>query len=417
MRKIRYAVIGTKGIGVLHSYLAKKHENVELVALVDIDETAVKEQANKHRVRWFTDYRDLLDAGIVDAVSIATPHHLHSEIGLACLKAGVHIFMEKPFANRVSEADAMIAAAKVNNLKIGVAHQYRTYRSPQKIKHLIEEGAIGKISRILWSWVEFRPESYYRDRWHSTWQHSGGGVLMNQASHDLDLICWLIGKPKQVSALIGNQLHKAEIEDIVCANVLFENGAFGSLQLTINQPRGYSIRQIAGDKGIVVVQDVQSLTSDRYDRILLGTYEDRLSKMAIDLGGNHDQPKTKWQTLDIKKDPNLENLIRQWDRQASQKLKEIKLLKYPSLLQRLGLLKKEDPPHHLILMDSFIDAILNGGEPIVNGENTLPTIELINAIILSALRNKTVDFPIDREEYDSLFEELSSRAIEVPIFR
>ena len=196
------------------------------------------------------------------------------------------------------------------------------------MKHLIDTGAIGNIMRVLWTWIEFRPESYYaRDIWRQTWRHAGGGVLMNQTSHDLDLICWLIGEPVQVSAMIGNQFHQIEVEDVVCANVLFANGAFGSIQLTINQPRGYSIRQIAGDKGTIAIPDVQSLTNNREDHILLGTYENSLTDLVGRTSGIAGQPEISWQPVEL----------------------------------------RDEPGGHDALMDSFINAILNGGEPLVNG--------------------------------------------------
>ena len=373
MSSVRYGVIGIKGVGGKHVSMAGEHENVELTALVDLDEAAVKAQSQELGVRAFTDYRELLDAGIVDAVSIATPHHLHAIIGLECLNAGVHVFTEKPLANRVSDADAMIEMAKTRDLKLCVGHQYRTYRTPQTMKHLIDAGAIGNIMRVLWTWIEFRPESYYaRDIWRQTWRHAGGGVLMNQTSHDLDLICWLIGQPVQVSAMIGNQFHQIEVEDVVCANVLFENCAFGSIQLTINQPRGYSIRQIAGDKGTIAIPDVQSLTNNREDHILLGTYEDSLTNIVGRTSGIAGQPEISWRPVEL----------------------------------------QDEPGGHDVLMDSFIDAIRNGGEPLVNGVSARPTVELINAIVLSAMRRKTVDVPVDREEYDELFEGLSSGSLQ-----
>ena len=377
MDTVRYGVIGIKGVGGKHVSMAHEHENVELMALVDLDETAVKAQAQELGVRAFTDYRELLDAGIVDAVSIATPHHLHAIIGLECLKAGVHVFTEKPLANRVSDADAMIETAKAHDLKLCVGHQYRTYQTPQTMKHLIDTGAIGNIMRLLWTWIEFRPESYYaRDIWRQTWRHAGGGVLMNQTSHDLDLICWLVGEPVQVSAMIGNQFHKIEVEDVVCANVLFANGAFGSIQLTINQPRGYSIRQIAGDKGTIAIPDVQSLTNNREDHILLGTYENPLTELVGRTSGIAGQPEISWQPVEL----------------------------------------RDEPGGHDPLMDNFINAILNGGEPLVNGISARPVVELINAIVLSAMRKKTVDVPVDREEYDELFEGLSSGRLQTPRF-
>ena len=377
MDSVRYGVIGIKGVGSKHVSMAREHENVELTALVDLDEAAVKAQSQELGVRAFTDYREMLNSGIVDAVSIATPHHLHATIGLECLNAGVHVFTEKPLANRVSDADAMIETAKAQDLKICVGHQYRTYQTPQTMKHLIDTGAIGNIMRVLWTWIEFRPESYYdRDIWRQTWRHAGGGVLMNQTSHDLDLICWLVGEPVQVSAIIGNQSHQMEVEDVVCANVLFANGAFGSIQLTINQPRGYSIRQIAGDKGTIAIPDVQSLTNNREDHILLGTYEDSLTDLVGQAPRIAGQPEISWQPAEL----------------------------------------RDEPGGHDILMASLTDAILNGGEPLVNGVSALPTVELINAIVLSALRKKTVDLPVDRDEYDELFEALSSGSLQIPRF-
>lgn len=377
MDSVRYGVIGIKGVGGKHVSMAQEHENVELTALVDLDEAALNAQSQELGVRAFTDYREMLNAGIVDAVSIATPHHLHSIIGLECLNAGVHVFTEKPLANTVLDGDAMIETAKSRDLKICVGHQYRTYRTPQTMKHLIDTGAIGNIMRVLWTWLEFRPESYYdRDIWRQTWRHAGGGVLMNQTSHDLDLICWLVGKPIQVSAIIGNQSHKMEVEDVVCANVLFENGAFGSIQLTINQPRGYSIRQIAGDKGTIAIPDVQSLTNNREDQILLGTYENPLTDLVEQAPRIAGQPEISWQPVEL----------------------------------------QAEPGGHDVLMASFTDAILNRGEALVNGESALPAVELINAIVLSAMRRKTVDVPVDRGEYDELFKELSSGSLKIPRF-
>ena len=377
MDSVRYGIIGIKGVGGKHVSMAQEHQNVELTALVDLDEAVVKAQSQELGVRAFTDYHELLDAGIVDAVSIATPHHLHSIIGLECLNAGVHIFTEKPLANRVSDADAMIETAKERDLKICVGHQYRTYRTPQTMKHLIDTGAVGNIMRVLWTWIEFRPESYYaRDIWRQTWRHAGGGVLMNQTSHDLDLICWLVGKPVQVSAMIGNQFHQIEVEDVVCANVQFENGAFGSIQLTINQPRGYSIRQIAGDKGTIAIPDVQSLTNNREDHILFGTYEDSLTNIIGRTSGIAGQPEISWRPVEL----------------------------------------QDEPGGHDVLMDSFINAIINGGEALVNGVSARPTVELINAIVLSAMRKKTVDLPVDRGEYDELFEALGKGSLQIPRF-
>lgn len=240
-------------------------------------------------------------------------------------------------------------------------------------------------------------------------------MLTSQTSHELDLLCWMIGKPVQVSAFMGNQLHRAEIEDIVCANVLFDNGAFGSLQFTINQSKGYSVRQLAGDRGVIIVQDVQSLTSDEDDKILLGTYPDSLPVMITKLAGDGDQPAISWQVInpsDLK-----ESRLTRPDRRGSSE----RLSKPVKLLERIGCIQSptqdKQSMGHSVLLDSFIDAILDGGEPIVTGESARSSVELINALILSAMRKKIVDLPIDPEEYDGLVQELSDGATRVSMFR
>jgi predicted dehydrogenase len=401
MEKIRYGVIGLNGIGRHHLRMARNNPRIELTAVADLKQDLVKAKAEELDLRGFTDYRDMLDAGIVDAVSIATPHYTNSIIALECLKAGVHVYVEKPFALKVSEADEMLATARKNNLKICVGFQYRTFRSPRVMKDLITSGAIGDIKRVLWTWGEFRPEGYYaRDVWRETYRHAGGGVLMNQASHDLDLMAWMNGKPVQVSALLGNQMHKAEIEDIATASILFANGAFGSFQSTINQPKGYSVRQIVGDKGIIVVPDVMSLTRDREDKIMLGTYNGVLSSLVTELPGDHTQPDVVWREV-------LSGEMPFWR----------KLFNPKKICQKLGLLEKIKPVNGImVLMDSLVDSILNGGEPMVTGESARTTVELINAIILSAVRKKTVDLPLDPEEYDQVFGELCEQRVTIPRF-
>jgi len=405
MSKIRYGVIGIGGIGSLHCRMAKENDGLDLVAVADVDEASLRKQAEELKVRAFSDYREMLDAGIVDAVSIATPHNLHGTIGLDCLNAGVHVFIEKPLANCVSEADRMMQTASVKNLKICVGHQYRLHRSSVMMKEIIDSRALGRILRVQWSWCEFRPERYYtRDLWRATWRHAGGGVLMNQASHDLDLLCWMIGKPLQVTALIGNQLHQAEIEDTVCASVLFAGGALASIQLTTNQPKAYSIRQIAGEKGMIVVQDVQSLTDDEDEQILVGVYEGGLPDLLNQLTGIADQPKTEWRQVRLSRS----NGFRRWLCRSELATRAFEKILGP---QSRG-------PHPIsVLMDSFSKAIANGGSPLVSGESARSTVELINAIVLSAMRKKTVDLPLDRDEYDELFDELSAGKIRVPRLR
>ena len=403
MARIRYGVIGIKGIGKYHARLAQLHNQVQLKALVDIDESFVKGTAQSFGVNAYTDYRDLLDADIVDAVSIATPHHLLSDIGQACLSAGVHIFIEKPFAIRLSDADRMLKLAKERDLKISVGFQYRAHRSSQAMKRIIDTGEIGKIQRVLWSWGEFRSQAYYTNKqWHTSWRQAGGGLLASHVSHELDLISWMVGRPVQVSAIIGNQLGNTQGEDIACVNVMFEQGAFGSLQFSLNQPRAYSTRQLAGSKGILVVPDVKSLTDDHNDRILLGRYPNELVTMNTELTDGHQQPAIKWDVVKLPWEVKDHPTLKKW--------------MWPKRFWRATGLLEKGSYGRPELMDSFIRSIIDGGEPMVNGESARTTLEFINAAILSAVRKKMVQLPLDPEEYDCLLRELIDGKVSIPGF-
>ena len=394
MSSLRYGVIGVTGVGKYHIQRLLEDARVELTALVDVNQEPLQVAATRLGVRAFNDYRAMLDAGVGDAVSIATPHHLHAEIGLACLRAGVHIFLEKPFANRLSEVDAMLGEARARGLKICVGHQYRLHRSPQLMKRVIDSGELGRIMQVLWTWAEFRPESYYRrDAWRGTWSKAGGGLLMNQASHDIDLLCWLFGQPETVGAEVANQLHNTELDDALSASVLFRGGALATLHMNINRPRACSIRQVAGDAGILVMPDVRSLAGDESDLIRVGTYDDNLGALNDRLQGAHDQPAITWRTLSVPEQP------RHYQR----------FLRPRRLWRRLGVLGKRRKTTGLpVVLRSFVDAVLDGGEPLVSGVGARPAVELINAMLLSSVRRKMVDLPLDAGQYDELFEELCS---------
>ena len=406
MNPIRYGVIGLKGIAKSHIRAARANPNVDLVALVDIDSRVLEAKSKELGVKGYTDYRELLEGHKVDAVSIATPHHLHCPIGLDFLAAGIHIYVEKPLANTMSEANRMIELAQKHHLKIAVGHQYRTHRSSQILKHLIETDTIGNPMRILWTWGQFRPDNYYtRDAWRGQFQGAGGGVLMSHVSHDLDLICWLLGQPVQVQAFIANQLHNTQVEDIACAQFVFGNGAICSFQGTINQPSAHNVRQFAGDKGMIVMQDVKSLTHDLVDEIWVGRFEENLFSVARNSRDHHYQPKTIWERYPIPGEPHSS-----------------KPLSLPRrILRKVGIgntpQQQKRPNSFSVLMNNFIDAILHDGIPLVDGESARLSLEVMNGTILSAIRKKVVDFPIDPDEYDQLYRELCDSRTKIPHFR
>ena len=230
MSALRSAVVGLKGMGQQHLKALAENPRADLVAVCDLDRDSAREAAAAYGARAHIDYRDLLASAALDAIVFATPHHLHAPMALDALQAGVHTFVEKPIANRVSDADRMVALAESKELVLAVGHNYRTFPVNVRLKELLPQ--LGPIQRVLWQWLENRPEAYYdRDIWRSTWRHAGGGVLMNQTRHDLDLMCWLFGPPAEVSAMICNRGHQHEVEDTAIACIRFASGALANVHV------------------------------------------------------------------------------------------------------------------------------------------------------------------------------------------
>lgn len=373
MEQLRFGVIGVRGMGGGHARSLKSMERARLAAVADLNLAVAEPVAAEHGAKLYADYREMLEKEPLDAVIVATPHFLHGPMALDCLAAGRHVLVEKPVAMAVSEADRMIALARSKELKLAVGHNYRTFPGNRVLKQLLDDGAIGDVHRVFWTWLETRPETYYaRDRWRCTWAHAGGGVLMNQTSHDIDLVCWMIGDPVEVSAMIGNWGHAAEIEDTAIANVRFAGGAHASLQFSTCDRR-LNFRQIAGDRGTITYQDEKNANSTVPDLFRLGRYPRPMREFIRANERTTGQPETQWEDV-------------------------------PVTPERPG----------PATLEAFIAAILDGGEPIVNGEEGRRTLELINAIILSGMRKKVVSLPLDRAEYDELMAELSDGRAQVP---
>jgi predicted dehydrogenase len=361
---LRSAVIGIRGMGRVHAEDLARHPRAALQAVADLDEESARQLAQEHQARAYADYRAMLERESLDAVVIATPHHLHAPMGLEALEAGLHVLVEKPIAVRVSEADRMVELAGRKSRVLAVGHNYRTFPGNLKLKELVD--TLGPLYRVLWQWLENRPEAYYRrDLWRCTWKHAGGGVLMNQASHDLDLLCWLLGDPVEVSAMVGNLAHQHEVEDTALASVRFAGGAYASVQLSTCGPC-LNCRQFCGEQGIVYFQDERNANVHTPQVFRLGRYREPLRQTLQTHAQPAGQPEVVWEEVDC-------------GSAAS-----------PTLL------------------DSFVDACLEGTQPIAEGASARRSLELINAILLSGVRRKVVCLPVDREEYDALLEELSS---------
>ncbi len=400
MRPLRYGVIGIHGVGRHHARWASLNPDVQLTGMADPDTSSIPQVAPN--VSIYQDHRQLIDEVKLDAVSVCVPHDKLASVARSCLQQGIHVLVEKPLARRISEIDELIKASRQHACLLATCFQYRTYATALKLKEIVESGRLGTIRRVLWSWSSFRSKSYYeRDDWRSTWARAGGGVLMNQVSHDLDLICWLFGRVASVSAQIGNQLQRTQLEDIISASIQFESGVLVTFQATINQPEAYSVRQIAGDRGMLVIQDVQSLERDKEDVVKIGRYS-YPKHIAVQSSQHHFQSEIEWRTIKTIKCP-------WWTR-----------VRGYTRLSKLGhkmIGKRYHPPMrggHQVILNNFLAACRGQADVTVSAVSARRTVELINAIIYAAINRQTIELPLDPIAYDQLWEELSSGKRSVP---
>lgn len=236
---MKYALIGCGRVSPNHIVAATKN-GLEIVGLCDISKNAVYELKEKYpmikNVKFYKDYRDMLENAKPELVAIATESGSHADIAVDCINAGCNVIIEKPIALSISDADRIIEAAERMNVKVAANHQNRFNTSIQKIRSAVESGRFGKLfhatTQIRWS----RTESYYKQApWRGTWEKDGG-ALMNQCIHNIDLLNWMLGEePVEVIAMTDNLNHGyIEGEDIGLAIVRYKNGAYGAVEGTVN---------------------------------------------------------------------------------------------------------------------------------------------------------------------------------------
>lgn len=258
-RKIKIGIIGCGRISKNHFESIGKHaDEMELVSICEINEDVLKSHQSQYNVNAYTRLEDMLSQESLDIVAICTPSGNHSEQAMTIAKAGVHVMTEKPMATRWNDGLRMVKACDDARVRLFVVKQNRHNATLQLLKRAVEEKRFGRINmvhiNVFWS----RPQEYYdQAKWRGTWEHDGG-AFMNQASHYVDLIDWLIGPVASVQAMTGTLGRDIEVEDTGVLNVRWRNGALGSMSVTmLTYPKNYegSI-SILGDKGTVKVGGV-----------------------------------------------------------------------------------------------------------------------------------------------------------------
>ncbi len=364
MQKVKIGVIGLGGIGQGHLNRIKEIPEVELTAVSDVDSGIIEKISQEYKVPGFTDYEELLKNNLVDAVLIATPHYFHPEIGIKALKKGIHCLSEKPIAVSVAEADKFLQAAKERGVVFAVMYQKRTLPEIRLARKIIKSGRLGKIRRTSLIEPNYRTQAYYDSgTWRATWKGEGGGVLINQAPHGIDLFLLLGGLPVRVTAKVCTRLHKIEVEDEACALLEYPNGAWGYYYTTTNEVPVTISMEISGDKGKLLYQD--------------GSLKFYSFKSSI--------PEFTFSSKDMWASPEV-------------------------VEEKLELPQCETG--HKEIIRNFSRSILFKEELITPGEEGIWTVEFINALILSGKKNKPVDIPVNREEYEELLESLKKTSQE-----
>lgn len=363
---VRFGIVGLGNMGSFHVGTFANVRGASLSAICDASPAHLEAAGQNTSARRFEKYQDMLASGEIDAVLVATPHFLHPEIALAAMERGIHVLCEKPLAVTIGQARKVIdAASRHPHLKFAMMFQMRTSGIYRKLRELIAGGELGPVSRITWIATDwFRTWAYYASGgWRATWSGEGGGVIINQCPHNLDLIQWLTGlTPSRVTAVgFVGKTHPIEVEDEVSAIIEYEGGTIAHFITTTGEAPGTNRLEIAGDRGRVVAENGQLLFRQTRQSVR------ELRETSRDAFVNVETSDTQ---VPVEPDP-VES--------------------------------------HTAITQNFVDAILNDEPLIAPAVDGLRQVELGDAILMSALTRKPVTLPLDADEYDRFLQDMTGQ--------
>ena len=346
---LKSAIIGCGNIGPHHANCYGTTREVQLAAVVDIVPERAEKVARKHGVPFYTDFREVLKRKDIDIIDVCVPSGLHGDIAMAAAKAGKHCLSEKPLDVTPQRCDQIIRAFKKSGTTLGGMYQHRFADDSQRAKAAIEAGRLGRITLATCSTNWWRTQEYYDSGdWRGTWKLDGGGCLMNQGIHAIDLLMWLAGPVRSVTARTARLGHKRiEVEDVAVATVEFTSGALGIIQGTTTVFPGAAVRhEIMGTDGMIYLEDDKATLWQLRDEIEAG----KTGPVAAGPAGGG--AAAHWS--------NLSNDI------------------------------------FVRCIDNFARAVREGQSPLVTGEEHKKAVEIICAIYQSAQTGKPVKLPLKR---------------------
>ncbi|MBN1581221.1 MAG: Gfo/Idh/MocA family oxidoreductase [Anaerolineae bacterium] len=361
MDKVKVAVIGIGNIGNMHLRLIDMIPELELTAVCDIVPEKADAAAEQYGVKAYYDTNKLFADKIVDAVTVGTPHYGHTTIGIAAMNSGHHVLVEKPISVHKADCERLIAAHKANpDLVFAAMFNQRTDPYYKKIKEMVDSGELGKFVRINWiitTW--FRTQAYYDSGgWRATWGGEGGGVLLNQCPHNLDLLQWICGMPDKVHGFCGiGKRHTIEVEDEVTAYMEYPGGCTGLFVTTTGEAPGTNRFEIVGDNGKLVYEN---------DELVFTRNEVPATEFLRTCEKSFAQPGTSVETYTF-------------DNHGGQ---------------------------HGEILKNYADAILTGAPLIAPAEEGINSVVLANSMLYSSLTGQPIEMPLDGKAYEAKLNEL-----------
>jgi predicted dehydrogenase len=362
--RLRYGVIGAGVVAPLHLQAIAALDDAELVGISALDREHAVARGLEAGCRSFADHRELL-ALEPDVVVVCTPHPSHPALAIEALEAGAHVLVEKPLAVEVRDADAMIDVADRVDRLLGVCFQQRFRPVVAAARERIASGRLDELVRVSIVDPLYRPWSYYASAgWRGTWAGEGGGVLMNQASHTLDLLCHLAGPPATVWGVSRRRSQPMEAEDTATALLEYSNGAVGTVAVSTTEP-GVQRIELVGDRGRIEIVG-ETIAFQRFE-------------------------------------PPLPEHLKT----------ATELFERPALVSE-DVALPAGRGDHLDVHQDFADAIRTGRAPRAPARDALWSLELANAIVLSTHAGEAVPLPVDRDAYAALLADLRSGRVRAP---
>ncbi len=360
MNTVRMGVVGLgAGGNYARQLMEGKIARAELTAVCDLSPERLAEF--EPHVKTFVRTDEMFRSGLIDAVIIATPHYAHTTVGIAALRQGLHVLVEKPISVHKADCQRLLAAHKSKKQVFSTMFCMRTLPGYVILRNLVRDGELGELRRVNWIATDwFRTNAYYAGGgWRATWKGEGGGVLTNQCPHQLDLLQWITGMPVRLRAhCYFGKYHAIEVEDDVTAYMEYENGATGVFITTTGEAPGTNRLEITGDRGKVVMEN---------DKIL---FTRNIVSMNV-------YCKTTQSTCEK---PDV------WH------------VEIPVPSPALG--------QHAAILQNFTDAILDGVPLIAPAEEGIRSVELANAMIYSSVKDQWVDLPLNAQRYAQLLNRL-----------